>query len=437
MLQKLQLVYQNNRNIIRIVRYTLISFLLLIFTWVFDYKYPFLKRNFPDVILLSPEVTSSFLSNLSGTFLTVSTFTLTTILTLLNKYSDSFTPRIVQDFIDQPNVLSLFGVFIGGFFYTVLSLFMIQNLDSKLPLVSGTIGVFYALSAMISFVLFVRRILYSVKVSNVIENIYTNAENLIETESENRKISEKFEEEVSIEEFKIYADNSGYFYGIDKDNILQLLENKKCQLIIDKRIGDFVLKGMKIANLNVLEDFEIQKDNMDELLNKISSSLVINISKNDKKDYHHEITNLVEISLRALSPGINDPNTAIEAIRKIGILLGKLLSSDRYYVVIGESTDCKIIYNSYTAGEELYLSFNQILHYGKQDPLVAQSILNSIHLIYLVAGDAVHEQIEEFFKYCYKLCLNSMENTMDKHALETIYREFYSNMHENLEVENN
>lgn len=180
MANKLKFFYVNNRNILRIVRYSLISLLLLILTWFLDYRDYDLKGYLPDILLLSPEVTSSFLSILSGTFLTVTTFTFTTILTVLNKYSSSFTPRIVQDFIDKPNVLSLFGVFIGGFFYTVLSLFLVQNIDSDLPLISGTIAIFYAVAAMVTFMLFVKRVLSDIKVSSVIENIYQATNRLIE-----------------------------------------------------------------------------------------------------------------------------------------------------------------------------------------------------------------------------------------------------------------
>lgn len=116
MIKNLKLIYENNRNIIRITGWTLVSLVLLFLTWLLDYKCPGFKEGLPKFLLLSSGVTSSFLSTLAGTFLTVTTFTFTTILTVLNKYSDSFTPRIVQDFIDKPHVLSLFGVFIGGFF---------------------------------------------------------------------------------------------------------------------------------------------------------------------------------------------------------------------------------------------------------------------------------------------------------------------------------
>lgn len=423
-MKKIRLLYDNNRNIIRITRYIFLSIVLLIITWFFDYKNPELKLNLPNILLLSPEVTSSFLSNLSGTFLTVSTFTFTTILTVLNKYSDSFTPRIVQDFIDKPNVLSLFGVFIGGFFYTVLSLFMIQNIESELPLISGTIGIFYAIVTMISFILFVKRVLKDIKVDSVIENLYTNASKLIDKESERRRLAERFSIDNWEDSYKIYANKSGYLYSINANKMIKIIEDSEYEIIINKRIGDYVLENMYIGELNVSKKLDIDKEEKEKLLKKISDNIIINIRKNDTRDYHHEITNIVEIALRALSPGINDPNTASEAINKIGVLLGKLFSSKNFYQILDEDENSKIIYNNYSAKEELSLSYNQILHYGKADPEVAKAILLSIFMIYYVSDQSVHEEIEKFFIYCYEECKDAMTNKSYIDQLDQIYKDF-------------
>ena len=424
MLKKLRLIYENNRNIIKITKFTLISLFLLFLTRLIDYKYPGIKDNLPGILLLTPNVTSSFLSTLAGTFLTVTTFTFTTILTVLNKYSDSFTPRIVQDFIDKPNVLSLFGVFIGGFFYTVLSLFLIQNAEIDDRFLSGTIAIFYAVAAMISFVLFVKRVLNDIKVSNVIENTYNHAHKLIEAESDSHNLSEKFNEDKYVKEIAIPASKSGYFYGISDVDLLGLLSGINCDLVIKNRIGEFVLKGSKIAGLYLAENPGLSQDELDELIIKLSDNLLINVKKNDIEDYHHDITNLVEIAMKGLSPGINDPNTAIEALRKVGILLGELFSSEHFYKILNEDEDSRIIYTGYSAKEELSLSFNQILHYGKSDPLVAEAILNSIQMIYLVSGESMHSGIMEFFNYCYNLCISAMDNEMYKERLKIIYDSF-------------
>lgn len=455
MIKNLKLVYENNRNIIRITGWTLVSLVLLFLTWLLDYKCPGFKEGLPKFLLLSSGVTSSFLSTLAGTFLTVTTFTFTTILTVLNKYSDSFTPRIVQDFIDKPHVLSLFGVFIGGFFYTVLSLFLVENASSDDTFISGTIAIFYAVIAMISFVLFVKRVLNDIKVSNVIENTYAHALKLIETELDaefpdelyaelsgetSEDSSRKSDDNSSKKEYKIFASKSGYFYSISSDEIIKILDGIDSDLVIRHRIGEFLLKDEHIASLYIkptsndehiaglhIEDASNNDaGSFDEILDKVSDCLLINVRKNDTEDYHHEITNLVEIAMKGLSPGINDPNTAIESVRKIGILLGKLFSAKHFYRILNKTEDTRIIYTGYTAKEELHLSFNQILYYGKNDPLVSEAILKSIRMIYLVAGESMHSQIRDFFDYCYDLCSSAMDNEMYKERLNVVRDNFYS-----------
>lgn len=469
MIKNLKLVYENNRNIIRITGWTLVSLVLLFLTWLLDYKCPGFKDDLPKFLLLSSGVTSSFLSTLAGTFLTVTTFTFTTILTVLNKYSDSFTPRIVQDFIDKPHVLSLFGVFIGGFFYTVLSLFLVENASSDDTFISGTIAIFYAVIAMISFVLFVKRVLNDIKVSNVIENTYAHALKLIEAEldaefpddlyaelsgessddslgksednpSKSGDNSSKSNDNSSKEEHKIFASKSGYFYSISSDEIIKVLDGIDSDLVIRRRIGEFLLKDEHIASLFIKPNLTDEHNagsyidansnndasSFDEMLDRVSDCLLINVRKNDKEDYHHEITNLVEIAMKGLSPGINDPNTAVESVRKIGILLGKLFSAKHFYRILNKTEDTRIIYTGYTAKEELHLSFNQILYYGKNDPLVSEAILKSIRMIYLVAGESMHSQIRDFFDYCYDLCSSAMDNEMYKERLEVVRDNFYN-----------
>ncbi|MDD7464433.1 MAG: DUF2254 family protein [Anaerococcus sp.] len=423
----LKFFYVNNRNILRIVRYSLISLLLLILTWFLDYRDYDLKGYLPDILLLSPEVTSSFLSILSGTFLTVTTFTFTTILTVLNKYSSSFTPRIVQDFIDKPNVLSLFGVFIGGFFYTVLSLFLVQNIDSDLPLISGTIAIFYAVAAMVTFMLFVKRVLSDIKVSSVIENIYQATNRLIEDEAQKRKDSEKFDMESYDEEIKIYANKTGFLYEIDTKNLIKKLDIGKCQLIIDKKIGEYVSKGMYIANLYSFDKFPLKGEEKNKYLSELSDFLLINVNKNEYRDYHFELTKLVEIAMMALSPGVNDPNTAIEAIDKISYLLGQLFSTDNFYLVLDENEDTKIIYNGYTVKEELFKAYAQIIHYGKEDPLVSQAILKGLYMVYIISGQSAKDDVEEYFEYVYKLCSKAQNTPLDQEALDIIYDDFATN----------
>lgn len=348
-------------------------------------------------------------------------------MTVVTTYASNFTPRVVQKFINKPNVLSLFGIFVGGFFYTVLSLFFLQNIAADQPVLSGTIGILYAIASMVYFILFVKRVLRDIKGGNLIADIYAEAQKLIAVEADSRKSSERWSEENIGDTYQLYSKETGYFYGIDYDRVFALIEDLQCELIIQKKIGEYVPKGVYIANFNVQEKADLTHDETAKLFEKISDCFIMNVSRNETHDYHHEITNLVEIALRAISPGINDPNTAIICLRHISLLLGQLFSSENQFIVARENDHAKVIYESYSIESELYLSFYQIIFYGKQDPSVAYAILDGLFMIYMAADSSAYSSIEKFFEETYQICYAAQSTEMDQEHLRLLKDDFIFN----------
>jgi len=227
---KVQLWYSNHKNIINTTKFLFISIVLLIIVWFTDVNQMDVTVVFPELMLLSVEMSKSLLTTLAGVFLTVATFTFTTILTVMTTYSSSFTPRVVQRFINKPHVLSLIGIFIGGFFYSVLSLFILQDLPTDRRILAGTLGVFYAIAAMIAFMLFVQQVIRDIKGVNLIQDIYDEAKILIEQEADQRKKSQRFEEEKIGKSIRLYANATGYFYDINFEILLDLIKDlDECQ----------------------------------------------------------------------------------------------------------------------------------------------------------------------------------------------------------------
>ena len=275
MLTKIKMKIAKNRNMLNITIFTFISFLLLIVSYFIDYRGFEFREFVPDQLMLSKDVSTTFLTTLAGVFLTVTTFTLTTILSILNQYANSFTPRAMQKFIDKPYVLSLFGIFIGGFFYSIFSLLMIQNVPDKVKVISGSIGILYAMASMIYFILFVKTVLKSIKARDVIEDIYDRALKCVKDDA---SLDETVSTDFSLEEYdqditRIYAKDSGYLYAIDDDKLAKILKEGQLSLIINYKVGDYLVRGMNVANLNI-DIREAEYDKADDLAEKISSCFI-------------------------------------------------------------------------------------------------------------------------------------------------------------------
>lgn len=428
MLAKIKLWFFNHKNFLRMSKSIILTVSLLLVTWIFDHQYIAIKSYIPKQILLSAEVSVDFLSNISGIFLTISTFCFTIIVSVLNKYSSSISPRMLQSFIDRTGVLGLYGIFVSGFFYSVISILLLQDIAPDQHVVAGSFGIAYSIIAMLSFIAFSRQVLDNLKVSNIIENIFNDCKKLIDKEVELRKKAKHYEEGGESTKLSIVAENSGYLFEIKSDNIFKELNGIKAELVINKRIGEYTTKGESVGELNI---FQCKLDDNDkkELKEKLSPLFIINAYSNEE-DYHRGIVKLSEIANMALSPGTNDPNTAIMCINKMSSLLGKLLSTGNHFVILKEDENVKIIYQSYSVKDELYLGFSQIISYSAGDPLVTKAILQGIYIIYTMADISAKKSIKSFFDDSYEILI---ENFTHEIHLD-IFKRIKNNMEEHVNL---
>lgn len=420
MVARIKLWFINEKNLLKMSKFVLLTISLLLLTWIFDNQFPELKDHVPDQLLLSVDVSMDFLSNISGVFLTISIFSFTTIVTVLNKYSSSVSPRMLQTFIDRTDVLGLFGIFISGFFYSVISILLLQNVRADDHVMAGSFAIAYAIVAMIGFVVFAKQVLENIKISNIIEGVYTDCEALIDEEVALREKAKRYEDDKDAKEFPVLATKTGYLFNIQADAILKALDGIKAEFTIKKRIGEYTTEGESLGVLKLFGGKNLSKEEIEELIETLGGALVINVFKNIQDDYHHGLVNLTEIAAMALSPGTNDPNTAVMCVNKISSLLGKLLSTDNQFIVLKEDGDTKVIYQSYSVEDELYLAFSQIITYSGGDPLVTRSILQGLYLIFMMAGASAKAGVKNYFDSAYDLLMANFNHDVHLVRFEKI-----------------
>lgn len=427
---KIKLWFINEKNLFKMLKYVALTMVLLLLTWAFDHGYPELKARVPDQLLLSVDVSMDFLSNMSGVFLTISIFSFTTIVTVLNKYSSSVSPRMLQTFIDRTDVLGLFGIFISGFFYSVISILMLHNVGADDDVMAGSFAIAYAIVAMIGFIVFAKQVLENIKISNIIEGVYIDCDALIDGEVARREKAKRYEDDKDAKEFPVLATTTGYFFEVQSETILKALEGIKAEFTIKKRIGEYTTEGESLGVLKLFGGKNLSGEEIEELTDTIARALVINMFKNIQDDYHHGLVILTEISVLALSPGTKDPNTAVMCVNKISSLLGKLLSTANQFIVLEEDGDTKIIYQSYSVEDELYLVFSQIITYSGGDPLVTRAILQGIYMIYMLAGACAKPGVKDFFDSAYELLMANFTHEVHLMRFERIRK----NMEERVSI---
>lgn len=205
----------------------------------------------------------------------------------------------------------------------------------------------------------------------------------------------------------------------------KLLRKKAHSCIIDSKVGDYITKKTQIAHIHLKEGQDI-----DDIMDNVKETFIILDNKLYFNDYRHGITKLVEIALRAISPAINDPNTAIHSIRKISVLLSYLARSEHIHTVKVLEDDFEILYIENNLSEDLYFTFHQIVHYAKQDVSVMRALLEGLWLIEQNAVGKNRDFVVEYAREIYTKSLPNHNNKMDVAYLEDIYNKFEERMND-------
>jgi uncharacterized membrane protein len=169
---------------------------------------------------------------------------------------------------------------------------------------------------------------------------------------------------------------SGYIQAIDDNQLMQIATEHNLLLRVEQRPGRFVVKGSQL--MRVFPEEKLNK----QLAAKIGDTFVLGIQRTEQQDLEFSIDQLVEIAARALSPGINDPFTAIRCIDQLSAALchfaqREIPSPYRY----DEHNRLRVIAEPLEFADAIDAAFNQIRQYGQSSVAVTMRLLEAIATI--------------------------------------------------------
>lgn len=409
MMEQIKLFFYNHKSWVYNLQYIFYSLILVVLVTLIDLRIIPVQEFLPDIITMDVALSRSVLTTLAGSLLTITTFTFSTILVILNMYASSFTPRVVENFVNIKITMKVLGIFIGGFFYCITTLIFMQDFFEHQHLIAGTVAIIYSIVCIVYFVRFVQAVLKNFQGVNLIYDIAEEAKVVIANEVEKRSasLSEMIQDEHSC--FPIKSMKSGYLGIIDIDRIASLLKDHEGFIDIKVKIGEFIGEETILAQIHILKN-----DITEENIEKLSDCFILQDKKISIYNYRYNLTKLQEIALRAISPGINDPNTAIHCINKIGVLLLPLSQVNSYHIKQEKDTSVEIFYSSHSFEEDMEYLYVPLIEYAKTDLSVIQSILRSFYMIRLSATTRNRKVIDKLAKHIEQKVDDSLSTDFEK-----------------------
>lgn len=416
MFKKLRIFLFNKRTWVYNLQYIFYSIIILAIVTYLDYKPSYFSDLVPNFLYTRVELAKLVLSSISSGLLSISIFAFSSILAILTFYSGNFSPRVVENFVGKKITMKVLGIFVGGFTYCITSLNFMTGSDSNRLVLAGTVGIIYVVFCIVYLIIFIQSTIRDVQVVNVVTDIYEETLPVIMKEVKGRDLDIVKEKVVSEKYTNVYSKYTGYFELFNLETAMSTLYDFDGIFLITVKTGDFVVEGQEIGRLigSSIED-----------LSQISEDLVSSYEVHENKisitDYLFGIDKIKEIALMALSPGINDPATAIHCIRKISTLLSKLASTDEYHHIRELKNGGYIYYISNEFQEDLHRSISPIANYGKNDAQVISAIFEGMTIISSIATDKNREKVLEFSKEVYEASEDNIELKSDFRYISNYY----------------
>jgi uncharacterized membrane protein len=298
----------------------LISILFSIGFVYLDGKIDLYKDGLPKYFLVnSADSARSILSTISGAMIGAAGTVFSVTLVALTLASSQFGPRLIKNFMHVRLNQVVLGSYISTYLYCLLVLNAIKETDGDIfiPSISILIAIVVAILNIILLIVFIHNIAISIQADKVVSDIsdfiakqvVTLFPEKIGDEPESEKIIDLDEIRSGFKySISVKCPKSGYLQYIDSGSLMESVKDLDGVLELYFRPGGYLVEDMEIGK------FHTSKKTEKEALGKITSQLVIGKTKTSQQDLEFSIHQMVEIAARALSPGINDPYTAIACI---------------------------------------------------------------------------------------------------------------------------
>lgn len=323
------------------------------------------------------------LATLAGSMVSLTTITFSVTMIVLTLASNQFGPRVLRNFLRDHFNQTILGTFVASLLFCLLLLGQLPaSGDSSPPRIAISLAILFTVICLFALLGFVHHTAKSIQTSHVVQRAADQLDDCVQklfphAVSDHRSPQDDGAEpdfEETLDSGK--ANASGYLQAIDLDSMLAWAHRHKTVLKIGPQPGDFITSGDQLVHVSPAHE------DQDEFELQVQKWFLLGSERTGEQDARYGFRQLVEIAVRALSPGINDPFTALNAIDQIGCALATVAQREPApHHLWDDQGDLRII-----APAESFIAiardaFSPLRFYGREHPLVLAHLIKLLETL--------------------------------------------------------
>ena len=325
-----------------------------------------------------PQIAQVFLSDVATSIMTVVSIVFAILLMTLTLASMQFSPRILLNFVRDRVTQWTLGIFLGTFCYCMAVLPSLRFEPDPFAPTATLLGAMLLTLTCVGWLLFfIHHISHAISVNHMVDRIARDTEDVI------RKIAPHprggmappaYPDRSAAEPERSFASReTGYIRYIDAGALLGIAAESRVRVRIHRRVGQFIVEGVPVFSVAPAARLDAT------MLDRLYLALDIGPVRTLQQDVEFGVLQIVDIALRAISPAVNDPSTAIGCIDQLSRLIVMWMSRTPPPLLLSRPPHVvRVILPWISSQELLETAFDQIRHYAAADVAVSLRLLRAL-----------------------------------------------------------
>ncbi|HVL82642.1 MAG TPA: DUF2254 domain-containing protein [Actinomycetota bacterium] len=365
-----------------------------------------------------PDAARDVLSTVAAAMMQFTAVVFTITIVVLQLASTQFSPRVLRQFLRDRTSKFALAAFVSTFTFSLVVLRSVRSEDEGgqgfVPEIAVTVSLFLVLVSVAFFIHFINNISQSIRVVKLIEGVAAETRKLIEKlypVDEPGSSAPSGTEPPGERRHLVQAPRPGVVSSIGMDRLIQHAQEHDCCLVMRHGMGDFVCEGEDLVEVYGGDDRIDLED--------VSGAIGLHPERTMQQDPAFGFRQLVDIAERALSPGVNDPTTAVQALDQMHDLLRRLVG--RPFPTgrcCDEEGKLRLVIPVPTWEEYVALAIDEIRLYARNSIQVLRRLTGMVEDLLNVAPPDRAPVLEEQLKLIRRAAHRELDDERDRRFVE-------------------
>jgi uncharacterized membrane protein len=319
---------------------------------------------------------------IASTMVTVIALVLGLTVVALQLASTQFSPRLLRNFLrDRVNQLVL-SVFVATFAYSTAGLYTVGisagQRTAQYPRLAVTGALLLLFASMLMLVFFVHHLAHSIQVDEIMARVERSTVHVVERDLPTLSVVQEPCPEPPVWAVEVPAERSGYVQTLHPEELMPAMVAHDLVAALTTMVGQHVVRAAPLLSVWRASPEQAPPD-VAEVRAAVRRAVRLGNERTMEQDAAFGVRQLADIASKALSPGINDPYTAVQALQHLSVILGSLAGRRLGNQLLRDDAGTlRVAVPHRDLGYFLDLAFGQVRRYGAAEPRVVEALLRAL-----------------------------------------------------------